>query len=80
MKLTKTKKMDFSFALFALKEGNRVAREGWNGKRMWVELQTPTDISKMTRPYLYMKAVDDALVPWVASQSDLLAEDWVLVE
>ena len=80
MKLTKTKKMDFSFALFALKEGNRVAREDWNGKRMYVELQTPTDTSKMTRPYLYMKAADDSLVPWVVSQSDLLAEDWVLVE
>lgn len=72
--------MDFGSALVSLKKGNRVAREGWNGKGMFVEMQTPDEHSKMRRPYLYMSPVDGDLVPWVASQSDLLAEDWVEVD
>ena len=71
--------MDFGGALRALKSGNRVAREGWNGKGMWLAFQQPDEHSKMRRPYIYMKPVDDELVPWVASQSDLLACGWVVV-
>ncbi len=70
--------MHFGQALEALKNNAAVQRAGWNGKGMWIALQRPTDLSKMTRPYLYMKTVDDALVPWVASQSDILAEDWIV--
>jgi hypothetical protein len=68
--------MDFGSALDALKRGERVTREGWNGEGMWVELQVPDEHSKMRRPYLSMSPIDGALVPWVASQTDLLAEDW----
>jgi hypothetical protein len=68
--------MNFGEALTELKDGVRVAREGWNGKDMFVELQVPDEHSKMRRPYLFMKPVDGDLVPWVASQSDLLADDW----
>lgn len=68
--------MDFSEALIRVKAGSRIARAGWNGAGMWVALQTPDDQSKMRRPYLYMSPVDGALVPWLASQSDLLADDW----
>lgn len=71
--------MDFGEALALLKEGDMVAREGWNGKRMFVKLQVPDENSKMRRPYLYMSPVDGDLVPWVASQSDILAEDWHIV-
>lgn len=67
---------NFGWALAVLERGGRVAREGWNGKGMWLALQTPDPYSKMTRPYIYMKTVNDDLVPWVASQSDLLADDW----
>jgi hypothetical protein len=42
-------------------------------------MQVPDEHSKMKRPYLYMSPVDGDLVPWVASQSDLLAEDWIHV-
>ncbi len=70
--------MDFGEALDELKNGGRVARAGWNGKGMYVELQVPDEFSKMRRPYLFMRPVDGDLVPWVASQSDLLAEDWLL--
>lgn len=68
--------MNFGQALEALKNGSKAYRAGWNGKGMWIHLQRPNGQSKMTRPYIYMKTVDDQLVPWVASQTDLLAEDW----
>lgn len=67
---------DFGIALDILKRGGKATRSGWNGKGMWVSMQLPDEHSKMSRPYLYMSTVDGALVPWVASQTDLLAEDW----
>lgn len=79
--------MDFGSAIENLKAGERVARAGWNGKGMWIELCTPpgdfTDEMGQTygrRPYIYMKTADDMLVPWVASQTDILADDWMLVD
>lgn len=72
--------MDFGEALLHLRRGNAVARSGWNGVGMWVRMQVPDEHSKMKRSYLYMRPVDGDLVPWVASQSDLLALDWELVE
>lgn len=72
--------LNFGNALFCIKSGERAARAGWNGKGMYIELQNPTDLSKMTRPYIFMKTVDGQLVPWVASQTDLLAEDWEIVD
>lgn len=76
-----TKTFDFALALGILKEGNRVQRRGWNGKGMWLALQVPDQHSKMSLPYIYMKTADDNLVPWLASQTDMLAEDWcVFVE
>lgn len=71
--------MNFGDALQALKAGSRVARTGWNGKGMWLELQVPDAHSKMTLPYIYMKTAQDDLVPWLASQTDVLAEDWGIV-
>lgn len=71
--------MTFGEAISALKEGKRVSRTGWNGKGMWLELQVPDAHSKMTLPYIYMKTVDDNRVPWLASQTDMLAEDWGIV-
>ena len=68
--------MTFGEALELLKNGQRVAREGWNGKGMWLALHIPDEYSKMRRPYIYLYPVDGALVPWVASQSDVLADDW----
>jgi hypothetical protein len=71
--------MDFGDALHALRTGDRVFRESWNGRGMWLALQRPNEGSKMTLPYIYMKTVEPNLVPWVASQTDLLAEDWGIV-
>ena len=78
------KTFDFREAIQRLKIGARVARTGWNGKGMFVmfckaegEDYTLSDGLKVTRrDYLYMKAADDTVVPWVASQTDILAEDW----
>jgi len=72
--------MDFQYALTALKEGAKVSRSGWNGRGMWIHLQVPDANSKMSLPYIYMKTVDGLLVPWLASQTDILGEDWGIVE
>jgi len=71
--------MDFSAALDYLKCTNRVSRSGWNGKGMWIALQEPDKNSKMSLPYIYMRTAQGDLVPWLASQTDLLADDWTLV-
>jgi hypothetical protein len=70
--------MTFSEALEALKQGSRVARSGWNGKGMWLEVQRPDAHSKMTLPYIFMSTAQGDLVPWLASQTDILADDWTL--
>jgi len=78
--------MPFGLALEALKKGLKVARSGWNGKGLWLELQVPDAHSKMTLPYVYLNYPADAQntpgarVPWLASQTDMLAEDWKIVE
>ena len=87
--------MDFGKVIKALKEGKKVARVGWNGKGMFLFLVPgPTFIVNRApllgiypegkeinyQPHIDMKTVDDTVVPWVASQSDVLAEDWGIVE
>jgi hypothetical protein len=75
---------DFGGALAALRDGKRVARSGWNAHHN-LGLQRPDDNSLNTRPYIFMVIGDDAAdlpgarIPWVASQTDLLADDWNVV-
>lgn len=89
--------MDFGAALRALRQGNAVARAGWNGQGMWVGLQrgypdgVPANMNTAVlmgievgtivtiSPYLVIKGVDGALTPWVPSQTDVLAFDWLIV-
>jgi hypothetical protein len=71
--------MNIGDAVTALKNSGRVARSGWNGKNMYLELQKPDKNSKMTLPYIYMRTVQGDLVPWLCSQTDLLADDWQLL-
>lgn len=71
--------MTFGMALAALKEGHQVARSGWNGRGMYLELQVPDEYSKMSLPYIWMKTACDNRVPWLASQTDMLAEDWLVL-
>ncbi len=71
----------FSFgqALELLESGAALSREGWNGADQWIKLQVPDEHSKMKKPYIYISPVDGELVPWLASQTDLLAKDWYAV-
>lgn len=71
--------MDFSEALKALKMGNTMTRNGWNGNSKAIELQTPDENSKMRRPYLYETKDGGPVVPWLPTQADLMAEDWMPV-
>jgi hypothetical protein len=89
--------VNFGVALALLKAGKRVAREGWNGKGMYIyyvpenrypptteaghaiAVQHP-DHCVPYHAYLAMKTVDEDVVPWVASQTDILANDWTLAE
>lgn len=83
--------MDFGEAIRMLKNGQRVQREGWNGKGMFLyyvradSYPARTAVAKNHwgadalvpyQAYIAMKTVDDTVVPWLASQTDMLAEDW----
>lgn len=74
--------LSFGDALEYLKRGHKLARSGWNGKGMYLYLakaiQT-TDQNAPTQPFIMMYTSDLNLVPWLASQSDMLATDWCLV-
>ena len=71
--------MDFSKALIEIKAGKKLTRRKWNGPNQWVTIQRPAYNSKMTLPYIYIKTVAGDLVPWLASQTDLLSDDWEIV-
>lgn len=79
---------DFSAALRRLKAGDRVQRAGWNGKGMWLVLASGGiyrdlgDEKPMgdLQPFIVMKTADDKFVAWLASQTDMLADDWQVVE
>lgn len=68
--------MTFGNAIDRLKVGERVFRENWNGRGQWLHLHIPDEDSKMTLPYIYIKTVQGDLIPWLASQADMLADDW----
>ena len=73
--------MDFGDVVKKMKDrGRRFARAGWNGKNMYIELQRPDAHSKMSLPYIFIRTVQGDLVPWLASQTDMLADDWMEVE
>lgn len=66
-------------AIKDLQDGNRVRRVAWHGPGQYLELQVPDENSKMTRPYIYLRTVSGDFVPWLASQTDLLAIDWYVI-
>lgn len=82
-----TRRVSFGVATAAMKAGKRMRRTGWNGKGMWVryvdfyvdkefQLHEAPDSQGTWLPFLAMKTADGKLVPWLASQSDMLADDW----
>lgn len=83
-------------AIDLMKEGQKVARKGWNGKGMFIYYVAANKYPAGNNPmgtmkgifkddlvpyqaYIAMKTADNTVVPWLASQSDLLAEDYVIV-
>lgn len=82
--------LTFGLAIEALKLGKKVFRSGWNGKGMWLSYLDPynneqfdlfeKEIEGTFIPYIGMKTADNKYVPWLASQTDMLAEDWMIVE
>ena len=84
--------MDFGRAIQLLKVGQRVQRQGWNGKNQYIELAT--NISYKNTDEEIINAEHDAIgnkaiafvgtsgvqIGWLASQADMLAEDWKIVE
>lgn len=73
---------DFGIALGALRAGGQVRRVGWNGKGMflfYVPVWKYTDgkhDNYPNLPFIAMKTAGDEVVPWLASQTDILATDW----
>ena len=76
--------MEIGKAVEHLKNYKRVAREGWNGKDMYLTLVAGNDMAGVgTMPYhdfVAMMTVQGMMVPWLCSQTDLLANDWEIVE
>lgn len=86
-----TDAMSFGLAIEAAKKGKRIARKGWNGKRQYVELATA--ISYASPIGAVVNAEHDAIgnqalafvgtsgvqMGWLASQADMLADDWMIV-
>ena len=72
----------FGWALAQLRAGLRVMRHGWNGKNMFLELVPAADwdssvcLDAPRQPFIAMYTAEPTWVPWLASQSDLLAGDW----
>lgn len=84
--------MTFGLAVEALKMGKRVSRTGWNDKNSWLKLISKFEYSQVfagretlcaglfKHPCILQKTSDDCFAPWSASQRDMLAEDWVIIE
>jgi hypothetical protein len=86
--------MSFGLAIEAMKKGLKVARAGWNGKNMFVFF-VPGSTFNVNRPpllgiysegtkinyhaHIDMRTADGRIVPWLASQTDMLADDWRVV-
>ena len=84
--------MSFGLAIEAMKKGKKVARRGWNGKNQHIELATR--ISYMTAEGVFVNVEHEAIgnkaiafcgtsgvqMGWLASQADMLADDWEVVK
>lgn len=84
----------FGVAIEALRIGKKVARKGWNGKDMFLFLVPgsqfqvnrppllgiyPEGTTINYQPHIDMKTAQDTVVPWLASQADVLSNDWVIL-
>ena len=84
--------LSFGAAIEAVKAGRRIARKGWNGKGQYVELagnvsyvepkgkQVNADHAAIGNKALAFCGTSGVQLGWLASQADMLAEDWEIVE
>lgn len=75
--------MNFGDALAALKRGELISRAGWNGKKMYLYLQSYAigNTNQTLQPCIIMYTAEQKHQPgWLASQADMLAEDWCIFE
>ena len=93
LEFRETGNFPFGMAIEALKMGHKVQRSGWNGKDMYLVILDPARDNLMTlsvscveatrelalQPFIVMKTVDNTYVPWLASQTDMLSDDWRIV-
>jgi len=79
--------MNFGDAIELMKQGKAVRRAGWNGVGIFIKIQTPDEGSANTLPYIYIDTrqlktnnpkAPKGRVPWLASQTDMLSEDWAV--
>lgn len=84
-----TPTFNFGEAIKYLKRGLKVCRQGWNGKGMYLahvnsyQYKVDGEVHKdslFLSPWIGMKTADGKFVPWLASQTDMLAEDWMFAE
>lgn len=86
--------LDFGDAIKAMKDGKKVARKNWNGKGMFLYYVPAGSYAPYTKiaetlvgedgkvqyaPYIAMKTAQGYVVPWLASQTDILATDWEVI-
>ena len=89
----RTNCLSFGLALESLCKGYRVGRKGWNGKGMYLYLVPAGNYQAKTKaartehgdqvpygPYIAIKTVGGEVLPWVASQADLLTDDWEIID
>lgn len=84
--------MEFGKAIQLLKEGKKVQRQGWNGKNQYIELATNisykntngeiinVDHNQMGNKAIAFVGTSGVQLGWLASQADMLSEDWKLVD
>ncbi|MEH6971392.1 DUF2829 domain-containing protein [Bacillus sp. JJ675] len=85
--------MKFGKALDLLNDGYKITRSGWNGKRMFLYLIKGSELAKGLKygygeyrgepvfdNFIVMKTANNKIVPWLASQTDMLAEDWEIIK
>lgn len=86
--------LDFGAAISLLRQGHKVARQGWNGKGMFLYLVVGSTFTVNRQPllgiypegteikynaHIDMKSADGSIFVWSPNQLDMLAEDWVIV-
>ncbi len=81
------------WAVKQMQQGAKVSRSGWNGKGMWISLVSADQyglgsgqnydyghVDSKVLPWVGMRTADGSFVPWLCSQTDLLATDWDVVQ